>query len=148
MIRNWIIYTIQTVHSHLMTFVIQSMGQQLPKKIRSSASLRELIKIHDFYIDTIYEFCFQTSRDRNLLLAIEQLIYLVVVVKDEWTSLEAIDPENNRLKMGSDFDIAEAMEHVDEMESAFIKCHCAIAEILSQEVYVNDREDCEYSVFI
>lgn len=153
LVRNWIIYSVQSIHSHLMTLVIQSMGQQLPRKIEKSKSLRELMEIHGFYIDTIYDYCFQTAKDKKLRTSIEQLLSLVAVVHDEWTNLTALDEE--RMEASRDvadgsgatttnaFDLQAAVRHVDDIENAFIACHVAIADILSQEVFIRDRDDRE-----
>lgn len=156
MARNWIMYSVQSVHSHLMTNVIQSMGQQLPKKIGKAKSLRDIMEIHGFYIDTIYDYCFQSSKDKELRKGIEQMLSLVAVLHDEWHNLEALDDElmcaGEMAANGSSvsaleaFDLAAAAQQVDGIENAYISCHNAIADILSQEVFIRDREDCELDV--
>lgn len=155
LVRNWIIYSVQSVHSHLMTLVIQSMGQQLPKKLKKSKSLRELMEIHGFYIDTIHDYCFQTAKDENLRTAIEQLLSLVAVVHDEWKNLmtldedrlDVVDHDDSSVNSADPFDIPAAVRNVDDIENAFISCHLAIADILSQEVFIRDRDDCESLIY-
>lgn len=144
MARNWVMYSVQSIHSHLMTLVIQSMGQQLPKKIELAASLRDLVDIHGMYIDTIHEYCFQTGKDKKLRLAIEQLLSLVGVLHNEWQNMESLDAVEKELVT---YDLAAAVQHVDCIENAYIKCHNTIADLLSQEVFVRDRDDCEYQAF-
>lgn len=147
LVRNWIIYSIQCIHSHLMTLVIQSMGQQLDKKIQKSGSLKELIEIHDRYIDTIYEHCFQTTQDAKLRTAVEQLLNLVSVVHDEWNNMESLNFGNTSMDGSNDggnvYNLNDAVSQVDAIEATFINCHCVIADLLSAEVYTNDRNDCK-----
>lgn len=150
--RNWIIYSIQNIHSYLMMFVVQSMGQQLAKRMSKCQSLQELIDIHDLYIQTIYEHCFQTAEDEKIRVAIEHLLSLVSVLNDEWKNVELLDPDNMVVDKSMEstreniFDISSTCEQVDEIETTFINCHSVIADILSQEVYAKQREDREYSM--
>lgn len=147
MVRNWIIYSIQCVHSHLMTFVIQSMGQQFLKKMEKVECLREIIELHQNYIDTIYVHCFRKSSDSALRNGIEQLLHLVVILHDEWNSLTR-QVERTDCTDGTDdggvFDVKTISEQIDIVESTYINCHCCIAEVLSKEVYTKDRTDCKY----
>lgn len=147
--RNWIIYSIQNIHSYLMIFVVQSMGQQLQKRMAKCQSLQELIDVHDLYIQTIYEHCFQTKEDQKLRIAIEQLLSLVSVLNDEWKNVEIFDPDNMVVdasrdnSRGTDCDISAMCDQVDEIETTYINCHGAIADMLSREVYAKQREDCK-----
>lgn len=156
LVRNWIIYSIQCIHCHLMTFVIQSMGQQFTKKIKKVECLSEIIEIHDLYIETIYEHCFQKSHDVAIRKAIEQLLNLVVILYDEWNnidSLKAIDDNGGMFSSADEdssddsnniFNLSVAVTQVDNIEATYINCHCLIAEILSSQVCTRDRSDCKF----
>lgn len=155
LVRNWIIYSIQCIHSHLMTFVIQSMGQQFIKKIEKAECLREIIDLHDTYIQTIYEFCFRRTSDAALRNGIEQLLNLVVILNDEWQNIESLQLLEEKGGIDSDvvdqrtnssdnlFNLSDAVAQVDNVEATYINCHCYIAEMLSAEVYTKDRTDCK-----
>lgn len=77
LVRSWILYSIQSIHSHLMTQVLQSLGQKLDEKIENAQNIQELIGIHRQYIHIIYEYCFQTRDDRNIRTGIEQVLIFI-----------------------------------------------------------------------
>lgn len=64
-----------------MTFVIESMGQQLAKKMERVDCLRDIIQMHD------------RNNSRTLLSVAsrfsdtEQLLHLVVILNDEWNNI-------------------------------------------------------------
>lgn len=130
-----------------MTFVIQSMGQQFLKKMEKVECLREIIELHDSYIDTIYVHCFQKSSDAALRNGFVQLLNLVVILQYEWNNLykkvECADCIDGNDEDG-EFNFKTASEQVDIVESTYINCHCCIAEVLSKEVYTKDRTDCKF----
>lgn len=139
LVRNWIIYSVQCVHSHLMSFVIQSMGQQLTKRMAKVECLREIIDLHDSYIDTIYQHCFRKSSNAGLRTGLEQLFNLVLVLRDEWNNLEKVNSHGDYVDGENQFDISGTVEQVDIIESTYISCHCHIAEVLTREVYSKDQ---------
>lgn len=141
LVRSWLIYSIQCIHSHLMTFVIQSMGQQFYKKLERINCLRGIIELHDSYIDTIYEHCFAKKSDAGLRKGIEQLMNLVMVLHDEWNNIETIDSHGDFIDGENEFDISGSVKQIDIVESTYIDCHCYISEALSKEVYTKDRTD-------
>lgn len=143
LMRNWLIYSIQCIHSHLMTFVIQSMGEQLTRKMERVDCLREIIELHDSYIQTIHSHCFRRRSDQGLRKAIEQLLHMVVVLDDEWNNVAALDAQGDVIDGGGDFNIKDAVEQVDAIETTYINCHSLIAEALSKEVYTKNRVDCK-----
>lgn len=135
LVRNWIIYSVQCVHSHLMTFVIQSMGQQLVKKMAKTECLREIIELHDSYIDTIYTHCFRKTSDIPMRTGVEQLLSLVVVLRDEWNNLQTINSYGDYVDGENRFNVTSTVQQVDTIEATYINCHCHIAEVLAREVY-------------
>ena len=149
LVRNWVMYSIQCIHSHLMTLVCQSMGQQLNKKVQQAECLRDIIDIHDSYIDAVHEHCFQKSVDGKIRKGIEQLLNLVSVLNDEWNNIASLkhneygcDSEGDE-ENGATFDLENAVSQVTAIETTFINCHCLIAEVLSSEVYTKDRVECK-----
>lgn len=141
LVRSWLIYSIQCIHSHLMTFVIQSMGQQFIKKMERVNCLRGIIELHDSYIDTIYQHCFAKDSDAGLRKGIEQLMNLVMVLHDEWNNIQTVDSHGDFIDGENEFDISGSVKQIDIVESTYIDCHCFIAETLSKEVYTKDRTD-------
>lgn len=73
LLRNWILYSMQCIHSHLMTQVLQSMGAKLDKNIENTKNLSEIIHVHKSYIRTINQYCFQSKADWQIRLGIEQV---------------------------------------------------------------------------
>lgn len=143
LMRNWLIYSIQCIHSHLMSFVIQSMGEQLSRKMERVECLREIIELHDSYIQTIHSHCFRKRSDKNLRKGIEQLLHMVVVLSDEWNNMAALDEHGDAVDGDDGFSIKDAVEQVDVIETTYINCHSFIAESLSKEVYMKNRADCK-----
>lgn len=78
LVRNWIIYAIQCIHNHLMTQVLQSMGQQLDNKIQHTKNLNEMIDVHLSYINTVYDHCFQTDSDHKFRSAVDQVSVITI----------------------------------------------------------------------
>lgn len=144
LVRNWIIYSVQCVHSHLMTLVIQSMGQQLVKRIKKSECLREIIELHDSYIDTIYQHCFRKTSDIPLKSGLEQLLSLVVILRDEWNNLHNVNSQGDFVDGENTFDVGGTVQQVDVIEATYINCHCHIAEVLTREVYSKDQTTRKY----
>lgn len=139
LVRNWIIYSVQCIHSHLMTFVIQSMGQQLIKKIQKTKCLREIIELHDSYIDTIYQHCFRKTSDIALKTSFEQLLSLVVVLRDEWHNLHNFDSQGDFIDGENEFDVSGTVRQVDIIEATYINSHVTIANLLTREVFKKDQ---------
>lgn len=139
LVRNWIIYSVQCVHSHLMTYVIQSMGQQLVKRMEKTECLRGIIELHDSYIDTIHQHCFRKTSDMALKTGFEQLLSLVVILRDEWNNLDNVNSYGDFIDGENEFDISGTVQQVDIIEATYIQCHCNIAELLTREVFKNDQ---------
>ncbi|XP_031634279.1 gamma-tubulin complex component 5-like isoform X2 [Contarinia nasturtii] len=139
LVRNWIMYSVQCIHSHLMTFVIQSMGQQLVKRMAKVECIREIIDLHDSYIDTIYQHCFRKTSDSALRKSLEQLLKLVVVLRDEWNNLENVNSHGDFIDGENQFDVSATVQQVDIIEATYIDCHCLIAEVLTRVVYKEEQ---------
>lgn len=73
LLRNWLMYSLQSVLSHFMTTVLHSMSHELKAKIESAKNLTEIIIIHSTYINKITELCFQTKENENICQGITQV---------------------------------------------------------------------------
>ncbi|XP_055614267.1 gamma-tubulin complex component 5 [Uranotaenia lowii] len=142
MLKFWMIFTVQCVHSHLMTHVLQSLGMQLDERLEAADNLNEMIAVHQSYISTIHEHCFQKDDESKLFReGVIRLLNLVHIVRDEWnsnvmyTEMDARgDIEDN--SMIGDF-ISNAQ--VGTLEQTYCKCHQQLAELLNREVYAKHK---------
>lgn len=72
MVRIWVIHTLQCVHSHLITQVVQSMSDRLNTRIAECTTLTRIIAVHNSFINTIYDHCFLTGGD-SVMVGVEQV---------------------------------------------------------------------------
>lgn len=75
MVRNWVLHTLQCVHSHLMTQVVQSMSDHLNAHILQCATLTNIIAVHKSFINTIHDHCFLTVGD-SVMVGVDQVYSL------------------------------------------------------------------------
>lgn len=80
LLRNWLMYSIQSVLSHFMTTVLHFMSHELNTKIESAKNLTEIISIHSTYINKITELCFQTKKNENICQGITQVCFRTSIV--------------------------------------------------------------------
>lgn len=71
-LRFWMMYAIQSVHFHLMTHVLQAMGEQLDEKIEGCENLKEMEMVHKSYLSTVCEHCFLVESVNTIKLGVEQ----------------------------------------------------------------------------
>lgn len=72
-LRFWMIYSLQCIHFHLMTHVLQSMGQQLDEKINKCSHIREMVRVHESYITTVCDHCFLGKNFNSIKVGVEQV---------------------------------------------------------------------------
>lgn len=150
LVRQWILYSIQSIHNHLMTYILSIMGQRLDCKINSATNLAELVHVHQSYIETIYDHCFQTKTDANIRAGIEELLLLITALRDEWYNVCYIEDEldgemyHGELDGDRTIDNSRFESNIDEIEGTYINCHCEMAKILSGQVYTKNRSHCKY----
>lgn len=150
LLRNWLMYSLQSVLSHFMTTVLHSMSHELKTKIESAKNLTEIISIHSTYINKITELCFQTKKNENICQGITQvcqsvlkvqddimksfcfiqLLCLVSIIKDEWRNIESSKDE---------LDGSFVIKEVCSLEKTYINCHAYLADTLLSEVYTNNN---------
>lgn len=137
LVRNWIFYSLQSLHSHLMTHVLQAMGEILDKRIENAKDLNDIVGVHKSYISTIHDHCFQGKKDYAIRLGIEQLLALVIVVRNEWRNMEHID--------GSDDEVDNSStSQIDGIENTYINWHSYITGMLTTNVYSKNRVHCKF----
>uniref|UniRef100_A0A182MQ62 Gamma-tubulin complex component n=1 Tax=Anopheles culicifacies TaxID=139723 RepID=A0A182MQ62_9DIPT len=137
MLKFWMIFSVQSIHSHLMTHVLQSFGEQLDEKLDLADNLSEMIAVHQSYIGTIFDHCFQQDDSKPVMEGIIRLLNLVHILRDEWnntvlhTEMDARGDIPDNSTMG-DFIVNS---QVDELERTYCKCHQQLAKLLSREAY-------------
>lgn len=148
-LRFWVIYALQCIHYHLMTYVLQDMGEKVDKGIENCENLIDMKKVHNSYVNIISNHCF--IRNEFMKNGVEQILNLVVVLKEEWnSSVKLLDgPAYLDVTDSSDGSIAETnymniLDHVDNIEKTYVVCHEHIARGLSEEVYVKQNSISEY----
>lgn len=135
LVRMWILYSMQCVHSYLMTHVVQVMGERLEVAVARCATLSELGAVHRETVRQMHANCFLQHDDRSIRTGVEQLLTLVLVVRNEWRNL-------------NDADAVDSAQHsqVDEIESSYINCHAYIMRVLNTQLYSKGRLDCKWLV--
>lgn len=132
MVRIWILYSMQCVHNHVMTYVVRVMGDRLDAQVAACQTLAELGEVHRAYVRAVHGHCFLQRDDRHILMAVEQLLTLIYVVRNEWCDLESEDAVDNVRN-----------SQIDEIESSYINCHAYITGVLNTQLYTNNRGYCE-----
>lgn len=74
-LRFWMIYAIQSIHFHLMTHVLQSMGEQVDLKIEKCENLKEMEAVHKSYLSTVCEHCFLVESLNAIKFGVEQVYF-------------------------------------------------------------------------
>ncbi|XP_053692740.1 gamma-tubulin complex component 5 [Sabethes cyaneus] len=141
MLKFWMIFTVQCIHSHLMTHVLQSLGMQLDKRLQSADNLNDMIAVHQSYISTIYEHSFQRDESKLFREGIVRLLNLVHIVRDEWNSNVLYSEMDARGDIEDNSMIGDFISNaqVGMLEKTYCKCHQQLAELLNREVYTKHK---------
>ncbi|XP_055546235.1 gamma-tubulin complex component 5 isoform X2 [Wyeomyia smithii] len=141
MLKFWMIFTVQCIHSHLMTHVLQSLGMQLDKRLELADNLNDMIVIHQSYISTIYEHSFQRDESKLFLEGVLRLLNLVHIVRDEWNSNVLYSEMDARGDIEDNSMIGDFISNaqVGMLEKTYCKCHQQLAELLNREVYTKHK---------
>ncbi|XP_016992335.2 gamma-tubulin complex component 5 isoform X2 [Drosophila takahashii] len=148
-LRFWLIYLINSLHTHIM----QAVGQQFELRLDRCTNIRQLRLQHDDYIAFLRTHCLLTEEFSAFRTALDQIFHLIFVLDMEWTSCACYLGENDALSLdftlsdeGVDDGKAEsrgmeylALNQVVEMEMTYIRCHQMLAEILNSLVYKQDH---------
>ncbi|XP_043949544.1 uncharacterized protein LOC108026589 isoform X2 [Drosophila biarmipes] len=148
-LRFWLIYLINSLHTHIM----QAVAQQFEFQIAQCKNIRQLRSLHDGYLSLLRTHCLLTDEFRDFRIALEQLFHLVFVLDMEWTSCACYLGQNDALCL--DFTLSDdgiddgeserrsmeylALNQVVEIELAYIRCHQTLAEMLNSLVYKHDH---------
>uniref|UniRef100_A0A1B0G349 Gamma-tubulin complex component n=1 Tax=Glossina morsitans morsitans TaxID=37546 RepID=A0A1B0G349_GLOMM len=147
-LRFWMMYALQSVHFHLMTHVLQSMGDQLDKKINQCQNLKDLEMVHKSYLSTVCEHCFLVDNLNAIKVGVEQLLNLTCILNLEWVSctqcLETKNPLSIDIhdKSNGDSNIDDDYvdnTQIDAIELTYIRCHQYLANKLNNEVYLKRK---------
>lgn len=145
-IRFWMIYSIQCIHSHLMTQYLETLGLQLDLKLKKSSNIDEMILIHQSFMDAASEHCFQNRRGEDMRIGIQQLLDLVIVLREEWENVTKIHSEQaTNLELTDLYlNAVDLHQHIEDIEKTYIRCHRFIATTLNEEIYRKNNLHCKY----
>ncbi|XP_011188868.2 gamma-tubulin complex component 5 [Zeugodacus cucurbitae] len=142
-LRFWMLFAIQSIHFHLMTHVLQSMGEQLDDKIAKCTNLKEMVTVHRSYMNTVCEHCFLAENFSSLKLGVEQLLNLTYILRLEWNSCaNHIELKRNpwaAVDMNESVEDYLAHTQIDAIELTYIRCHQYLANKLNNEVYIKNN---------
>lgn len=135
LVRTWIFYLVNCLHSHLIHFVITNLDLQLKTLIEKARNLSQIIKAHEGFVSTAFGDCFLKESDIAIQGHIRQLLKLVSIVRDEWQNLTVI------MEMEKHDDMHEFLltSNIQELEETYIALHQAFASTLEKEVYRRGR---------
>ncbi|XP_065094510.1 gamma-tubulin complex component 5-like [Ochlerotatus camptorhynchus] len=141
MLKFWMIFTVQSIHSHLMTHVLQSLGMQLDERLEAADNLNDMIAVHQSYISTIYEHCFQTEESKVFREGVIRLLNLVHIVRDEWSNNVLYAEMDARGDIDDNSMIGDFISNaqVGMLEKTYCKCHHQLAEQLNRDVYTKHK---------
>ncbi|XP_059611330.1 gamma-tubulin complex component 5 [Phlebotomus argentipes] len=133
-IRSWILYALNNIHYHLMSEALEHHGHAIEQQIATAQSLQQITTAHHDYLETLLEHCFQKRDGEKILTGVNQLIYLVQVVRSEWLAIDKEDFESD-----TEEDSFEIQPQIDQIEKTYVECHRFLSETLNQEVAINGK---------
>ncbi|XP_058822451.1 gamma-tubulin complex component 5 [Topomyia yanbarensis] len=141
MLKFWMIFTVQCIHSHLMTHVLQSLGMQLDERLDAADNLNDMIAVHQSYISTIYEHCFQREESKLFHEGVIRLLNLVHIVRDEWNNNVVYSEMDARGDIEDNSMIGEFISNaqVGMLEQTYCLCHQELVKLLNKEVYTKHK---------
>uniref|UniRef100_A0A1A9WGL1 Gamma-tubulin complex component n=1 Tax=Glossina brevipalpis TaxID=37001 RepID=A0A1A9WGL1_9MUSC len=126
-----------------MTHVLQSMGDQLDKKINQCQNLQDMKMVHKSYLSTVCEHCFLIDNLNAIKFGVEQLLNLTCILNLEWLHctgyIESKYPlsvdHNDSCSNDSSFIYDDYIENtqIDAIELTYIRCHQYLANKLNNE---------------
>lgn len=162
-LRFWLFYVINNLHSHLCTYVVQTLGEEFEQQIRRANRIRDLDDTHKEYINKIFKHCLLTDDFADFRKAIDQVFHLVFVLEMEWNSCcsylyesHALSPD---MSMEAEEDLSlqpddlgrqKALEYIAlndivEIEHTYIRCHQLLGTLLTSLVYEGNHKFCKAS---
>ncbi|EDW81848.1 uncharacterized protein Dwil_GK25477 [Drosophila willistoni] len=152
-LRFWLNYLINSLHTHLCTHVMQAIGEQFERQLHKCSTIGKLYTLHNKYLDLLAKHCLLSDDFIKFRVALEQLLHLIFVLDMEWASCRRYVGESHALSL--DLDLTEetdndenrdincleylALNQVVEIENTYIKCHQTLAEILQNLVHKQEH---------
>lgn len=128
-----------------MTQYLDTLGLQLDLKIKKSSNIDEMISIHESFLDDASEHCFQNKRGDEIRNGIDQLLDLVIVLREEWENVTSIQLAQATTLESPDSYMHEIdVFHIGDIESTYISCHRFIATTLNEEIYRHNNLHCKF----
>ncbi|KAM8721682.1 hypothetical protein ACLKA7_007539 [Drosophila subpalustris] len=152
-LRFWLISLINSLHSHLCTHVMQSLGGQFEKQLSTTKNIRELRNMHSAYMKTLCKHCLLSPDLEGIRYALDQIFHLIFVLDMEWTTCPSFLEESLALAIDLSSDLSSsnssdrekaleylALNQIEELELTYIRCHRMLAGILKDLVYKQDHK--------
>ncbi|XP_068154748.1 gamma-tubulin complex component 5 [Drosophila tropicalis] len=152
-LRFWLNYLINSLHTHLCTHVMQAIGEQFERQLHKCTTIGKLYSLHNDYLELLAKHCLLSDDFVKFQVALEQLLHLIFVLDMEWASCRRYVGESHALSL--DLDLTEdsdndenkdnngleylALNQVVEIENTYIKCHQTLAEILQNLVHKQEH---------
>jgi len=130
-VRTWISFYVNCIHSHMVHQVIINLDVQLNRYIEKAKNLRNIISAHQAFISLAYDNCFLNDTYIKLRENLSQLLKLVSVIRDEWNSVG----QTMALDRTEEVDDLIESTNIGEIEKTYINLHDAFVKQLEIEVY-------------
>lgn len=164
MLRFWLCYVVNNLHSHLCTHVVQTLGSEFEEQIKRANRIRDLADTHNDYINKIFNHCLLIDDFDDFRKAVDQVFHLVYVLDMEWNSCcsylnesHALSPDMS-LETDGDSSLQSealgrqkaleylALNDIVEIEHTYIRCHHMLASLLTTLVYKRGHKFCKSSI--
>ncbi|XP_034480394.1 uncharacterized protein LOC117786312 [Drosophila innubila] len=152
-LRFWLITLINSLHSHLCTQVMQSLGGQFERQLMKTKNIRELRNMHSDYMKALCKHCLLEPELEGIRYALDQIFHLIFVLDMEWNFCPSFLNESHALSvdLASDASSSDssdrekaleflALNQIEELERTYIRCHRMLADILKGLVYKDDHK--------
>lgn len=148
-LKFWMIFAVQSIHTHLMTLILQNCGKKLDDAMNHAKSFKEMLGIHENYIATIFDYSFQHSDNYNILTAILQLLNLVNVLRELWMNMYEVHETSFIDTSTSDFNNDSMLNDagINELEKTYIRCHEMLANALKYGCYKQNKTHRKLNIF-
>lgn len=163
-LRFWLYYVVNNLHSYLCTDVVESLGSEFEKQIKRANRLCDLADTHNEYINKVFKHCLLIDDFDDFRNAVEQVFHLVYVLDMEWNSCCSYLNESHALSPDMSLETDEdsslqnealgrqkaleylALNDIVELESTYVRCHHMLATMLTTLVYKDGHKFCKSSV--
>lgn len=130
-IRTWISFYVNCIHSHMVHQVIISLDVQLNRYIGKARNVGNIITAHQAFISLAYDNCFLTDNYLKIRENLMELFKLVGIVRDEWNALGRL----MTLDQTEEVNYLIENTNIDKIERAYIDLHTTLVKQLEIEVF-------------